>query len=390
MRPDNGFFGEFGGQFVPETLVPAIDELEAAFETFRNDKSSLAELKKYREEYTGRPTPVYYTENLSKKYGINIYLKREDLLHTGAHKINNAIGQGILAKKMGKTRVIAETGAGQHGVATATAAAMFGMQCTIYMGRVDAQRQRPNVQKMKLLGAEVVLVTDGQETLKDAVSAALRDWVSNVQNTHYIIGSVVGPHPFPEMVAFFHSVIGEESREYFNSRGFLPDYVLACVGGGSNAIGIFQGFLDTDVKIIGVEAGGRSLDPGENSATLTGGKRGIFQGTLSYLLQDERMQMQDVHSVSAGLDYPGVGPQHSYLHDTGRVEYVHIFDDSALHAFKELTRLEGIIPALESSHALAYVLDNSERFSGKNVLVNLSGRGDKDFPIIEKYLSEEL
>ncbi len=390
MRPDNGFFGEFGGQFVPETLIPAIDELEAAFQRFRNDENSLGELKKYREEYTGRPTPVYFAENLSRKYGVNIYLKREDLLHTGAHKINNAIGQGMLARHMGKTRVIAETGAGQHGVATATAAAMFGLDCTVYMGRVDARRQKPNVQKMKLLGAEVVLVTDGQETLKDAVSAALRDWVSNVQNTHYIIGSVVGPHPFPEIVAFFHAVIGEESAEYFRKKDFLPDFVLACVGGGSNAIGIFQGFLDTDVRLIGVEAGGRSLDPGENSATLTKGKKGIFQGTLSYLLQNEKMQMQDVHSVSAGLDYPGVGPQHSFLHDTGRVEYVHIFDDSALNSFKELTRLEGIIPALESSHALAYVLDSSDRFKGKNVLVNLSGRGDKDFPIIEKYLAEEL
>ncbi len=390
MHPVNGFFGEFGGQFVPETLVPAIDELEAAFNSFREDSGLLNELKRYREEYTGRPTPVYFAENISKKYGVNIYLKREDLLHTGAHKINNAIGQGILARHMGKTRVIAETGAGQHGVATATAAAMFGLECTVYMGRVDALRQRPNVQKMKLLGAEVKLVTDGQETLKDAVSAALRDWVANVVNTHYIIGSVVGPHPFPDIVAYFHSVIGTESHDYFQKKGFMPDFVLACVGGGSNAIGMFQGFLETEVKMIGVEAGGRSLDPGENSATLTKGKKGIFQGTLSYLLQDEKMQMLDVHSVSAGLDYPGVGPQHAFLRDSGRVEYVHIFDDSALNAFRELTRLEGIIPALESSHALAYVLDNSERFRDSNVLVNLSGRGDKDFPIIEKYLSEDL
>lgn len=390
MQPNNGFYGEFGGQFVPETLIPAIDQLEDAFIKFKENSESIAEMEKLLREYVGRPSPVYYACNLSKKYGVDIYLKREDMLHTGAHKINNALGQGMLTRDMGKRRVIAETGAGQHGVATATAAAMFGLDCRIYMGRVDAERQLPNVKKMKLLGAEVVLVEDGQKTLKDAVSAALRDWVANVVDTHYIIGSVVGPHPFPEIVAYFQSVIGKESVEQFEKFGFMPDYVLACVGGGSNAIGIFQAFLDTDVKLIGVEAGGTSLNPGENSATLTLGKKGIFQGTLSYLLQNENFQMEDVHSVSAGLDYPGVGPQHAQLRDSGRTEYVHIFDDQALNAFKELTRLEGIIPALESSHALAYVLENSGIFKGKKVLINLSGRGDKDFAIIEKYLPEDL
>ncbi len=390
MHPNNGFYGEFGGQFTPETLIPALDELEGAFNEFKKSRDNESELARYLKYFAGRPTPVYKAENLSKKYGVTIYLKREDLLHTGAHKINNALGQAMLTRFMGKKRIIAETGAGQHGVATATVAALFGLDCAIYMGSVDAERQMPNVKKMKLLGAGVNLVDTGLKTLKDAVSASLKDWVANVTDTHYLIGSAVGPHPFPEIVSYFQSVIGTESREHFQSLGFMPDYVIACVGGGSNAIGIFQAFLDTGTRLIGIEAGGRSLDPGENSATLARGKKGIFQGTLTYLLQNDNFQIEDVHSVSAGLDYPGVGPQHSWLRDTGRVEYSHVFDKSALHAFRELTRLEGIIPALESSHALAYVLDNSSLFHGKNVLVNLSGRGDKDFGIVEKYNLEEL
>ncbi len=390
MRPHNGFYGPFGGQFVAETLIPALDELEESFNSVRKKKKFIGEMKRYLHDFAGRPTPVYFAKNISEKYGINIYLKREDLLHTGAHKINNAIGQAILTKYMGKKRIIAETGAGQHGVAVATAAAMFGFDCTIYMGSIDAERQMPNVKKMKLLGTEVKLVDTGLKTLKDAVSAALKDWVFNVAHTHYLIGSAVGPHPFPEIVAYFQSVIGRESREYFESLGFLPDFVIACVGGGSNAIGMFHDFITSDVKLIGVEAGGTSLNPGENSATLAVGKKGIFQGTLSYLLQNENFQMEDVHSISAGLDYPGVGPQHAYLRDRGRAEYVHVFDNRALHAFKELTGLEGIIPALESSHALAFVIDNRDRFKGKNVLICLSGRGDKDFGIIEKVNLEDI
>ena len=339
----------------------------------------------------GRPTPVYFAKNISKKYDLNLFLKREDLLHTGAHKINNTIGQALLTKQMNKKRIIAETGAGQHGVATATAAALFGLECVVYMGSVDVERQMPNVRRMKLLGAEVVPVEDGLKTLKDAISASLKDWVTNVIDTHYLLGTVAGPHPFPEMVAFFHSVTGKEAKEFFEQKGEMPDYVIACVGGGSNAIGIFQGFLDmTDVKLIGVEAGGRSLDPGENAASLTIGKKGIFQGALSYVLQNDDSQIEDVHSISAGLDYPGIGPQHSYLKDSSRVEYKYIFDKEALLAFKELTREEGIVPALESSHALAYVLQNAKLFKGKNVLVNLSGRGDKDMGIIEKQKVVEL
>lgn len=390
MECINGFYGKFGGQFAPETLIPALDELEEAFKKFRSGSAQMKENDRYLREFAGRPTPVYFAANLSAKYGMNIYLKREDLLHTGAHKINNALGQALLTRFMGKKRIIAETGAGQHGVATATVAAMFGLQCRIYMGTVDAERQMPNVKKMKLLGAEVSLVDTGLKTLKDAVSASLRDWVTNVVTTHYLIGSAVGPHPFPEIVSYFQSVIGSESLEHFQSQGGLPDYVVACVGGGSNAIGMFQAFLETPVGIIGVEAGGRSLDPGENSATLVRGKKGIFQGTLSYLLQNDNFQTEDVHSVSAGLDYPGVGPQHAFLRDSGRVEYTAVFDNRALHAFRELTRLEGIIPALESSHALAYVIDNRERFAGKNVLVCLSGRGDKDFGIVDKFDLEAL
>ncbi len=391
MRPDNGFFGQYGGQFVPETLIPALDELEQAFRDFAADAGSVNELERYMTEFAGRPTPVYYAANISAKYGFDMFLKREDLLHTGAHKINNTIGQALVTRRMGKRRIIAETGAGQHGVATATAAALFGLDCRIYMGSVDVERQMPNVKKMRLLGAEVVPVYDGLKTLKDAISAALRDWVASFTDTHYLMGTVAGPHPFPEMVAYFHAVTGREAHGYFQEKGFLPDTVVACVGGGSNAMGIFQGFLDLpEVALVGVEAGGRSLDPGENAATLSLGIPGIFQGALSYLLQDEHFQVQDVHSVSAGLDYAGIGPQHAYLKESGRVTYTHVFDHGALTAFHELTRLEGIMPALESSHALAWALANAEKLSGKRVLVNLSGRGDKDLGIIEQNMQEAL
>jgi tryptophan synthase beta chain len=385
MQSHNGFYGEYGGQFVPEILIPALDELEGAFRGFSKSMESIEEFYRYLNEYAGRPTPVYHARTLSEKYGCNIYLKREDLLHTGAHKINNTLGQALLARFMKKKRLIAETGAGQHGVATATAAALFGMKCRVYMGSLDVERQMPNVKKMRLLGAEVVPVEDGLRTLKDAISASLKDWVTNVTDTHYLLGTVAGPHPFPEMVAFFHAVTGHEALNYFKGRGFLPDSVVACVGGGSNAMGIFQGFLDSrDVALVGVEAGGRSLGPGNNAATLSLGTRGIFQGALSYLLQDSNCQVQDVHSVSAGLDYAGIGPQHSYLKDTGRVRYTTVSDKQALAAFHELTRLEGIIPALESSHALAWALEHAGELQNKHVLINLSGRGDKDLGIVEQ------
>jgi tryptophan synthase beta chain len=391
MEPVKGFYGEFGGQFIPETLVPALDELEAAFASFRRDPAAQAELKRLLRDYAGRPTPLYLAANLSKKYGVNIYLKREDLLHTGAHKINNTLGQALLARHMNKRRIIAETGAGQHGVATATAAALFGFQCTVYMGSVDVERQMPNVKKMKLLGARVVPVEDGLKTLKDAVSAAMKDWVASVETTHYLLGSVTGPHPFPLIVSWFQAVAGQEARAGFEALGFMPHVVVACVGGGSNAMGVFQGFLDEPgVSLVGVEAGGISLDEGNHSATLSAGRKGIFQGSLSYLLHSERGQICDVHSVSAGLDYPGVGPQHAFLRESGRAEYAAVSDRQALKAFQELTRLEGIIPALESSHALAHVLAEAERYRGRNVLVHLSGRGDKDLGIIEKQNMEDL
>lgn len=391
MLSDKGFYGPYGGQFVPELLIPALDRLERAYREFAGSAASMKEFSRYLEEYAGRPTPVYHARNISDKYGFTLYLKREDLLHTGAHKINNTIGQALLTRHMGKKRVIAETGAGQHGVATATAAALFGLKCRIYMGSLDVERQMPNVKKMKLLGAEVVPVDEGLRTLKDAISASLKDWVTNVTGTHYLLGTVAGPHPFPEMVAFFHAVTGREALEYFRGRGFLPDCVIACVGGGSNAMGIYQGFLDLpEVELIGVEAGGRSPGPGDNAATLTLGTRGIFQGALSYLLQDTNCQVQDVHSVSAGLDYAGIGPQHSYLKDSGRVRYDSVSDREALRAFHELTRLEGIIPALESSHALAWALTRAGELRGKQVLVNLSGRGDKDLGIIEQQEGKEL
>lgn len=377
------FFGEYGGQFVPETLIPALDELEYWYKKLKNDDKFKGELDTLLRSYAGRPTPVYKAENLSEECGCEIYLKREDLMHTGAHKVNNTLGQALVTKYMGKNRVIAETGAGQHGVATATAAALFGMECTVFMGEVDACRQEPNVKRMQLLGAEVVRVQDGQRTLKDATNAALREWVASVENTHYIIGSIVGPYPFPEMVAYFQSVIGIEANAQCKELGFDPDCVVACVGGGSNAIGIFQGFLDNkEVEIFGVEAGGVSDKDGEHARTIGMGKPGILHGAFSYLVQTPQFQVADVHSISAGLDYPGIGPAHAALNDSGRVTYGYVRDDEALNAFKMLTRKEGIIPALESSHALAYVIENKDRFKGKKVLVNLSGRGDKDMAAI--------
>jgi tryptophan synthase beta chain len=373
-----GFFGDFGGMFVPETLVPALEQLESEFYRLKDDAGFKADLQKYSATYAGRPTPVFYAENLSKEYGFDLYLKREDLNHTGSHKINNTIGQALLTKYMGKKRIVAETGAGQHGVATATVAALFGMDCTVHMGAEDAERQRPNVERMKLLGAELKIVHDGSKTLKDATNAALRDWVKTVETTHYIIGSVIGPHPFPEMVAHFQSVIGKEARGTFAEMGFLPDSVVACVGGGSNAMGIFKGFLDTDVSLIGVEAGGISDDEGGHAMAIGKGRSGILHGCITYLCQNDDGQVSKVHSIAAGLDYPGIGPEHSYLHSTGRVFYDKVRDAEATFAFRELARKEGIVPAVESSHALAYVLVNKDKFAGQKVLVNLSGRGDKD------------
>ncbi len=383
MKLNRGFYGNYGGQFVPETLIPALDRLEDAFRDFTNDAGARAELADILHRYAGRPTPLYHAKRLSARAGVDIYLKREDLLHTGAHKINNTLGQAMLARSMGKPRVIAETGAGQHGVASATAAALFGLQCTVYMGNIDVIRQSKNVEKMTLLGAEVRPVKDGQQTLKEAVSAALRDWVERVQDTHYLIGSAVGPHPFPRIVRHFQSVIGDETREQCRADSVLPAAVIACVGGGSNAIGMFGAFLDDpSVELVGVEAGGRSIAAGDHASTLGLGSPGIFQGSLSYLLCDRDGIIRDVHSVSAGLDYPGVGPEHAFLKDAGRVSYTSVNDGAALDAFRELIRLEGIIPALESSHALAWVLQNANAYRGRAVVVCLSGRGDKDIDIV--------
>ncbi len=380
----NGYFGSYGGQFVPETLIKTLRELEDAFFRFKKDKIAKKEFEDYLKNYAGRETPLYYAQNLSDYVGFKVYLKREDLLHTGAHKLNNTLGQILLAKFMGKNRIVAETGAGQHGVATATASALLGMECVVYMGKKDMERQEPNVKRMKLLGANVIKVEKGSMTLKSAINEALRDWVKNVKTTHYLLGSAVGPHPFPLIVKYFQSVIGKEARkQILNQEGRLPDSVVACVGGGSNAIGIFSGFVKDNVELIGVEAGGESLELGKHSATLTKGRPGILHGALSYLLQDDYGQVARVHSVSAGLDYPGVGPEHSYLKDSERAKYDVCFDGEAIEGFKVLSRLEGIIPALESSHAVGYVLKNRDRFKDKLVIVNLSGRGDKDLGIID-------
>jgi tryptophan synthase beta chain len=375
-----GRFGAFGGQFVSEALMGALAELEGAFTRSRDDPSFTAALDSYLAEYAGRPTPLTFCSNLSADLGFRVYLKREDLLHGGAHKLNNTLGQALLAKYMGKKRLIAETGAGQHGVATAIAGAVLGLPVEVYMGEVDMARQRPNVFRMELMGAKVIPVTSGTRTLKDAVNEALRDWASSVRDTHYLLGSVVGPHPFPLMVRDFQSVIGREAREQvLRKEGRLPDAVVACVGGGSNAIGIFHPFLRDDVRLIGVEAGGEGLETGKHGASLCAGSPGILHGAFSYLLQDADGQVLGTHSVSAGLDYPGVGPEHSMLKDSGRVGYTAVTDREALAAFTLLSRREGIIPALESAHAVAQLSTMKGEFGRDDiVIVNLSGRGDKD------------
>src|SRR5690606_17166542 len=385
-----GRFGDYGGRYVPETLIPALEELTAAYAAARQDPEFQRELDYYLREYVGRPTPLYFARRLTEAAGgAAIYLKREDLNHTGAHKINNTIGQILLARRMGKRRIIAETGAGQHGVATATVCAMFGLECVVYMGEEDVQRQALNVFRMALVGARVVPVTSGTRTLKDATNEAIRDWVTNVRDTYYVIGSVVGPHPYPTIVRDFQSVIGREARrQVLAQTGRLPAAVVACVGGGSNAIGIFHGFLaDDGVRLIGVEAAGEGLDSGRHAATLTRGSPGVLHGAKSYVLHDEDGQILPAHSVSAGLDYPGVGPEHSYLKDTGRAEYVAVTDQEALAAFATLARLEGMLPALESAHAVAYALRLARELSPDDVIiVNLSGRGDKDVQQVARLL----
>ena len=381
--PDKtGHYGIYGGKFVPETLVPALEELESIYNKLKDDKDFVAEFNSYLKHFVGRPTSLYFAERLTKHIGgPKIYLKREDLCHTGAHKINNALGQALLAKRMGKKRIIAETGAGQHGVATATVAARFGFECVVYMGEVDIKRQASNVFRMKMLGTEVRSVSAGQKTLKEAVSEAIRDWIANSKNSHYILGSALGPHPFPMIVRDFQSVIGIEARrQILEMEGKLPDLLVACVGGGSNSIGLFYPFLaDKDVKMMGVEAGGCGKLLGQHAARFSGGKLGILQGTKTYILQDKNGQIGNTHSISAGLDYPAVGPEHSILKDLERVQYSNVSDDEALNAFKLLNKIEGILPALESSHAIAWALKNVKKMNKDQiVIVNLSGRGDKD------------
>jgi tryptophan synthase beta chain len=390
--PDaRGHFGPYGGRFVPETLMHPLQQLEAAYFAAQVDPEFQRELQYYLREFAGRPTPLYLAERLTRELGgPKIYLKREDLLHTGAHKINNALGQILLAKRMGKTRIIAETGAGQHGVATATVAAMFGLECVIYMGEVDCARQALNVFRMKMLGAEVVPVTAGQKTLKEAINEAMRDWVTNVRSTHYILGTAYGAHNYPVMVRNFQRVIGDEARrQILEKEERLPDLLIACVGGGSNAIGLFYPFLeDAAVKMLGVEAGGEGLQPEKHAARFQGGSLGVLQGTRSYVLQDEHGQIQLTHSVAAGLDYAAVGPEHAWLHDQKRVEYSYATDAQALAAFMKLARLEGIVPALESAHALAAVIERAPKMSSSQlVVVNLSGRGDKDVAQVANLVS---
>jgi tryptophan synthase beta chain len=391
--PDrHGKYGPYGGKFVPETLIPALYELENAYTQLKYDHGFNDELARLQRDYNGRPTPLTFAERLTAYYGkAKIYLKREDLCHTGAHKLNNALGQILIAMKLGKKRIIAETGAGQHGVATATVCAKYGLECVVYMGEVDIERQKPNVFRMQLLGAEVIPVSSGSKTLKDATNEAIRDWVTNVGNTHYIIGSVVGPHPYPMIVRDFQSVIGNETREQILRIDYkLPEYIVACVGGGSNAIGMFHPFVEEkSVSLIGVEAGGLGINSGKHCATLTLGEPGIFQGMKTYLLQDRYGQVNEVHSISAGLDYPGVGPEHSLLKDIERVQYYSVTDDEAMQALLLVTRLEGILPALESAHAVAHL----ERFvrdtdPGETVIVNISGRGDKDLATIMNSIGE--
>jgi len=395
MLPDEkGYFGEFGGCFAPETLIPVVNELIKAYQEIQNDPVFWTEFAGLCRDYIGRPTPLYLAERLTAHCrGAQIYLKREDLAHTGAHKINNALGQGLLAKRMGKKRIIAETGAGQHGVATAAVCARLGLECVVYMGEEDMARQSPNVFRMKLLGARVVPVTSGSKTLKDAVNEALRDWITNCKDTYYILGSVVGLHPYPAMVRDFQSIIGTEARrQILEKTGRLPDYLVACVGGGSNAMGLFKAFLeDKEVRLIGVQAAGKGLETGEHAAPLLAGSIGVFQGTRSYVLQDKYGQITNTYSISAGLDYSSVGPQHSFLKTSGRAAYFSATDQEALEAFQLLCEVEGIIPALESSHAVAYTLKLAPTLGKDQVMiVNLSGRGDKDLQIVMKALGENI
>ncbi|MGA1941019.1 tryptophan synthase subunit beta [Arcobacter sp. YIC-310] len=379
--PDHlGQFGIFGGQYVPETLMPILKELEEEYNKYRFDKEFWAEVNELLRDYVGRENPLYHAKNISEEIGAKVYLKREDLNHTGAHKVNNVIAQGLLAKKLGKTKIIAETGAGQHGVASATIAALLGLECTVFMGAKDVQRQELNVFRMKLLGAKVIAVESGSKTLKDAMNDAIRYWVTNARDTFYVIGTVAGPHPYPLMVRDFQAIIGYESRkQILEKEGKLPDYVLACIGGGSNAIGMFSHFIeDEDVTCIGIEAGGLGLDTNKHGCSLEKGRPGVLHGQCSYLLQDENGQVLEAHSMSAGLDYPGIGPEHSYHKDMKTVQYDSVTDDEALDAFVWLSQKEGIIPAFESSHAIAYLKKAKDKFQGKTVIINLSGRGDKD------------
>ena len=391
-QPDNrGHFEKFGGKFVPETLIPAINELEQLYSEVKDDPLFQDELSSLLKHYSGRPTPLYFAKRISEELGFNVYLKREDLNHTGAHKINNALGQILLARRMGKTRIIAETGAGMHGVATATVAAQFGLECIVYMGEEDIRRQKLNVFKMNLLGAEVRPVSSGSKTLKDATNEAIRDWVTNVENTYYLIGSVVGPHPYPMMVRDFQSIIGRETKVQFTNSQELPNVLIACVGGGSNAIGMFYPFLEEDIRLVGVEAAGLGVETNDHAATMTKGEFGVLHGSASYLLQTEDGQIKLPHSVSAGLDYPGVGPEHSYLKSTGRVEYVSATDEEAIHSFQWLSEKEGILPALETSHAVAFLKQRDNNIKkGENIVICLSGRGDKDVHTVADYLGKRI
>jgi tryptophan synthase beta chain len=388
-RPDEqGHFGPYGGRYVPETLMEPLRELEAAYAEARRDLAFREELARLLRDYVGRPTPLTFAGRLSERLGCRVWLKREDLCHTGAHKINNALGQALLVKRMGKTRVVAETGAGQHGVASATVCALLGLECVVYMGTEDMARQAPNVRRMRLLGAEVRPVSSGSRTLKDAINEAMRDWVTNVRTTHYLLGSVLGAHPYPAMVRDFHAVIGEEARGQVRAQaGSLPDVLVACVGGGSNALGLFAAFFADPVAMVGVEAGGRSSRPGDHAARFLGEGAGVgvLHGTRTYLLQDDAGNVLPTHSISAGLDYPAVGPEHALLRDEGRVRYTAVGDDEALAAFHRLSELEGIIPALESAHAVAWVMKEAASLAGKLILINLSGRGDKDLGILEAH-----
>ena len=393
--PDaHGRFGDYGGQYVPETLMPLVHELTAAYEAAKADPAFQAELSGYLTHYVGRPSPLYFAERLTEHFGgARIYLKREELNHTGSHKINNCMGQILLAMRMGKTRIIAETGAGQHGVATATVCARFGLPCVVYMGAVDVERQKPNVFRMNLLGAEVRPVTSGSATLKDAMNEALRDWVTNVHDTYYLIGTAAGMHPYPEMVRDFQAVIGREVREQIlEAEGRLPDAVVACVGGGSNAIGIFHPFLnDAGVKLIGVEAAGEGMDTSRHAAAINGGRPGVLHGNMTYLLQDREGQIEEAHSISAGLDYPGIGPEHAWLHDVGRATYLTATDRESLDAFMLLSKLEGILPAIESAHAIARIGDVAKEVGKDGVVVlNLSGRGDKDVNTVADFLGRQI